>query len=71
MAEQRLTLKYKLYRSKRNRHLHDAINIAGLIWNEVTALQNKSYQDENGYIPSGHMKRQIAALRRSHPDFTY
>jgi hypothetical protein len=32
------TYKFKLYRSKKNKHLHQQINISGLIYNHCIAL---------------------------------
>lgn len=38
------TYKFKLYRSKKNRHLHQQINISGLIWNHCIALHRRYYR---------------------------
>ncbi len=38
------TYKFKLYRSKKNRHLHQQINVSGLIWNHCIALHRRYYR---------------------------
>lgn len=38
------TYKFKLYRSKKNRHLHQQINISGLIYNHCIALHRRCYR---------------------------
>ena len=51
----RQTFKYRLYRAtqsrtywvgKRNRHLLNQIDIAGLVWNHALALQRRYYKVE-------------------------
>jgi putative transposase len=60
----RRTLKYRLYRNRRNHHLHQRINIAGCIWNHTVALQKRYYRLAGGYISRYDMQRHIAKLRR-------
>lgn len=36
------TFKYKLYRSKKNKNLHQRIDIAGVIYNHLIALHKKA-----------------------------
>ena len=38
------TLKFKLYQSKRNRHLKRSINAAGVIYNHCIALHKRYYR---------------------------
>lgn len=38
------TYKFKLYRSKKNRYLHQQIDIAGLIYNNCIALHRRYYR---------------------------
>jgi len=38
------TYKFKLYRSKKNKHLHQQIDISGLIWNHCIALHRRYYR---------------------------
>lgn len=38
------TYKFKLYQSKKNKHLHQQINISGIIWNHCIALHRRYYK---------------------------
>jgi len=38
------TYKFKLYQSKKNKHMHQRINISGLIWNHCIALHRRYYK---------------------------
>ena len=38
------TYTFKLYRSKRNKHLHRKINITGMIYNHLIALHRRHYR---------------------------
>lgn len=60
----RRTYKYRLYTHKRNRHLHEQINVAGLIYNHCVALQRRSYRLYGGYIPKSRLQSHIAKLRK-------
>jgi putative transposase len=56
--------KYRLYRSdKRDKYLHHKINIAGLIWNHVLALQKRYYKLMSKSISKSKMQAHIAKLR--------
>ncbi|MEM9950434.1 MAG: transposase [Chloroflexota bacterium] len=59
----RKTYKYRLYTSKRDKHLHRQINIAGLIWNHCIALQRRYYRLFGGYISKFDLQKHIAKLR--------
>lgn len=64
MIEVRRTYKYRLYRcDKRDKHLHQQINIAGTVWNHALALQKRYYRLTGKYIPLGVLKSHIAKLR--------
>ncbi|MGB7339508.1 MAG: transposase [Phototrophicaceae bacterium] len=66
IVEVRKTYKYRLYRNdKCDRHLHDAINISGIIWNHCIALQRRYYRLMGGYISIGRLKKHIANRRNS------
>jgi len=55
------TYKFKLYRSKKNRHLHQQINISGLIYNHCIALHRGYYRlfgkRLNGYALMKHITK--------------
>lgn len=59
----RKTLKYRLYSNRRNRILIQQIDIAGIIWNHITALQRRYYRMYGGYINKYRMMKHIAKLR--------
>lgn len=60
----RKTFKYRLYQNRRNRTLVNQIDIAGIIWNHVTALQRRYYRLTGGYVNKYRMMKHIARLRR-------
>src|SRR5712692_2980102 len=63
-SEVRRTYKYRLYRNdKRDKYLHDQINIAGTVWNHALALQKRYYRLTGKYISEARMKAHIAKLR--------
>src|SRR5688500_6748112 len=60
----RRTYRYRLYRSdKRDKHLHQQIDVAGTVWNHALALQKRYYRHTKKYIPLGILKAHIAKLR--------
>jgi putative transposase len=68
----RKTYKYRLYNNqRRNRLLHQRIDIAGIIWNHMVALQRRYYQLTSGYISRTSMQRHLAKLRRRSPRFRF
>jgi putative transposase len=62
----RKTFKYRLYQNRRNRHLINRIDIAGIIWNHAIALQRRHYRLTGKTIPLARMQRHLLKLRRSH-----
>ena len=67
MLKTRKTFKYRLYTHKRNGHLHEQINVAGLIYNHCVALQRRYYRLFGGYIPKSRLQSHIAKLRKHNP----
>jgi putative transposase len=68
----RKTYKYRLYRcDKRDKYLHDKINIAGIIWNHCLALQKRYYKLTGKYISKYTMQKHIGQLRSKSPRFAY
>jgi len=65
IVQQRKTYKYRLYHSRRNKRLHRRIDIAGLIWNHMVALQRRTYRLTCGYINRYRMQKHLAKLRRN------
>jgi putative transposase len=56
--------KYKAYRSKHLKCLHEQINIAAWIWNHCIALQRRYYKLYGGYIGKYVLQKHIAKLRK-------
>lgn len=65
------TYKYRLYRSKRDFRLHDTINVSGIIWNHITALQKCYYRLTGNHISEHRMKQHIARLRMKTTRFAH
>jgi len=63
----RKTLKYKLYGHRRNRRLHQMIDIAGIIWNQCLAAQRLAFESGDSYISKYDLQKRVARLRRYHP----
>jgi putative transposase len=62
-----LNYKYKLYRSKKNKRLHQLCSTAGFVWNHCIALQKRYYSLYGGYIGSSKLQKHIAKLRKKNP----
>ena len=71
MIEVRRTYKYRLYENKRNRHLVNAIDIAGIIWNHALALSKRYYCRYGKSLTFSHLKRHIAKLRKRCPRYAF
>ena len=64
-----ITYKYKLYRSKRNRHLDGMLAEACFVWNHCLALQRRYYAVYGKYASANDMKTHFAKrykMRRLH-----
>ncbi len=58
------TYKYKLYLSKRNKHLHHQINIAGLIYNHCIALHRRYYRLIGKHLNQFKLMKHITKLKK-------
>lgn len=58
------TLKFKLYQSKRNKHLKRSINTAGVIYNHCVALHKRYYRMWGKHLNCARLQSHIAKLRR-------
>ena len=58
------TYKFKLYQSKKNKHLHQQINIAGLIYNHCIALHRRYYQLIGKSLNQYALMKHITKLKR-------
>ena len=64
------TYEYKLYHSKRNRHLDEAINMAASVWNYCIAFHRCYYRLYGKYLSANRMKKHLTkAKRRLHPEW--
>ncbi|MEM6283700.1 MAG: helix-turn-helix domain-containing protein, partial [Chloroflexota bacterium] len=61
--EVRRTYKYRLYRSDRVKHLVNAIDIAGIVWNHGLALSRRYYRRYGKGLSFNRLQKHIARLR--------
>lgn len=59
-----VTYKFKLYNSKKNKHINKQINIAGAIYNHCIALHSKYYKLFGKYLNYYTLKRHITKLKK-------
>lgn len=58
------TYKFKLYRSKKNRHLHQQINVSGLIYNHCIALHRRYYRLTGKSLNKFALMRHLTKLKK-------
>lgn len=58
------TYQYKLYRSKRNRHLNKAIDTAASIWNYCIAVHRRYYKLYGKHLSANRLMKHIAKLKK-------
>ncbi|MEZ2272509.1 MAG: RNA-guided endonuclease InsQ/TnpB family protein [Microcoleus sp.] len=58
------TLKFKLYQSKRNKHLKRSINAAGVIYNHCIALHKRYYRMWSKHLNCSKLQSHIAKIRK-------
>ncbi|MBV7335790.1 transposase [Chloroflexi bacterium TSY] len=58
------TYKYKLYRSKQNRHLHQQIDVAGIIYNHCIALHRRYYRLTGKHLNANQLMKHITKLKK-------
>ncbi len=58
------TYKFKLYRQKKNKHLHQQINISGLIYNHCIALHRKYYKLTGKSLNKFALMKHITKLKK-------
>ena len=61
----RRTYKYRLYTSKRDKHLHQQINVSGIIWNHALAVHRRYYRMTGKYINKHRLMSHIAKMKRT------
>jgi putative transposase len=60
----RKTFAFQLYRTKREKHLHQRIDIAGGIYNHCVLLQRRYYRRFGGYINYYRLKKHVTRLKK-------
>lgn len=60
----RKTLKYRLYGNRRNKHLSQSIDCAGIAWNHLTQLQRVHHRVYGKYANKYAVMKHMAKLRR-------
>ncbi len=58
------TYKFKLYRSKKNRYLHQQIDIAGLVYNHCIALHRRYYRLTGKSLSQYDLMKHITKLKK-------
>jgi putative transposase len=59
-----LTYKYKLYKTKRLKHLHRTINIAGIIYNHCIALHKRYYKLYGKSLNKYQLQKHLTKLKK-------
>ena len=65
-----LTYKYKLYRTKRLKHLHQIVNIAGIIYNHCIALHKRYYKLYGKSLNKYQLQKHLTKLKKL-PKYAY
>ena len=58
------TLKFKLYSSKKNKHLDGAVNVAASVWNYCIAMHRRYYRMYGKSLSANRLKKHITKLKR-------
>ena len=61
----RRTYKYKLYKTKRLKHLNEIIDISALIYNHCIALHKRYYKMYHKYLNANKLKKHLTKLKRT------
>ena len=57
------TIKYKIYKSAKNKRIHQMINTSAWIWNHCVALQKRYYRLYKKYINVNRLQKHVAKIR--------
>jgi putative transposase len=58
------TYKYKLYKTKRLKHIHDTINISGIIYNHCIALHKRYYKLYGKHLNKFRLQKHLTKLKK-------
>jgi putative transposase len=59
-----ITYSYKLYKDKKNKHLHHLINVAGCVYNHCIALHKRYYRLYKKNLSSYALKKHLTKLKK-------
>ncbi len=57
------TYKYKLYKTKKDKHIHDVINISGIIYNHCIALHKRYYKLYRKHLNKFQLQKHLTKLK--------
>jgi putative transposase len=63
LASLRPSFQFKLFESKRLKHLHRTINVSAQIWNHSIALHRRYYRLFKKALPKARLQAHLAKLR--------
>lgn len=64
------TYKFKLYKSKKNKHLDDGIDIAASVWNYCIAMHRHYYKAFGKHLSANKLKKHLTKVKRTlHPEW--
>lgn len=58
------TYKYKLYKTKKDRYIHDVINISGIIYNHCIALHKRYYKLYGKHLNKFQLQKHLTKLKK-------
>ena len=58
------TYKFKLYKTKKDKHLHQVINISGIIYNHCIALHKRYYRLHKKHLNKFQLQKHITKLKK-------
>lgn len=58
------TYKYKLYKTKKDKHIHDVINISGIIYNHCIALHKRYYNLYGKHLNKFQLQKHLTKLKK-------
>lgn len=58
------TYKYKLYKTKKDKHIHDVINISGIIYNHCIALHKRYYKLYGKSLNKFQLQKHLTKLKK-------
>ncbi|MEA3373158.1 MAG: transposase [Campylobacterota bacterium] len=64
MSKQLRTYKYKLYKTKRTKHLHQLIDITGIIYNHCIALHKRYYKLYGKHLNKYQLQKHLTKLKK-------